>query len=104
RHEKHKPHDKKEDHGHCHSNTQVRNKFAEHETTAAQRTNEQLLERATFPFAHECHCGSDCCPDLQDNPDHARHVKVRCTHCRVVKHLRSNIDRHSLPAGVAQKR
>ena len=63
-----------------------------------------MLECAAFPLAYECHSGSDCRPDLQDNPDYARHIKVRCAHCRVVKHLRANIDRHALPTGFAQKR
>jgi hypothetical protein len=63
-----------------------------------------LLERAAFSFAHERHRGGDCRPDLQYYPDHAGHIKIRGAHGRVVKHLWSNIDRHSLPAGFAQKR
>ena len=102
--EEHKPHNGEKNDGHHHSNAQIRNELAKHEARAAQRTHEQLLERPAFPFANQRHGGSNCRPDLQNDTDHARHKKVRGAHCRVIKHLGANIDRHTLPAGFAQKR
>ena len=100
-HGKKKTHDGKQEDRHEHADAEIRDEFSEHESPAAQWTNEQLLEGAAFAFADHRHGGSESRPDLQDDADHTRHEKIRTAHGWVVEHLRPDLDRHRAAAAVA---
>ena len=65
---------------------------------AAYRYTEAKLTRAAEALLSELDQET---VDLRDN--YAGNKKVRASHCRVVEHLRSNLDRHHLPAALSQE-
>ena len=104
RHIEEETHDDEKNQRHRHANAEIRHKFAQHQSPTAEGTHQQLLQRTALALAHHSHGGGKGSADLQNDSDHARNVKVRAAHRRVVEHLRADIDRDVVPAGFTQQR
>lgn len=103
RHVENPAHDRKQHRGHDHSDAEVGNNFSEHQTPARERADQQVLQGATLPFAHELHCRGERRRDLQYDPYHAGHKKVGAAQSRVVKNLRPDFDGHRGSPGLFQE-
>src|SRR5437764_992485 len=87
RHGEDETHDAEKQNGHDHSDAKIWDQFAQHQAPAAERTHEQLFERAALALAHDGHGRGERRADLQDDADDPRHEKVRAPHRGIVKHL-----------------
>ena len=67
RHGEDETHDAEKQNGHDHSDTKIRDQFAQHQAPAAERAHEQLFERAALALTHHRHGRGERRADLQDD-------------------------------------
>src|ERR1700730_15225675 len=75
-HREDETHDREQQNRHEHSDAKVGHQLSQHQTPAAERTHEQLLQRPPLALAHDSHGGGKGGSDLQDDTDHSWHEKV----------------------------